>query len=1084
MASRVEQAEIKTIGPLSSTLELFDSFKSQEEDKDSDEESFHLPLLGCDDDNEMDNNCKGDILTSIPNGETEDDILNKYETSTAETADAKEEHLLLHEGDGTDLNNTGLKSDQSKKNSEDSDVFKDMEIIDETDESFEETKQIEEDNEGKEQISDSKSKAVESAKMNLNLDESEKFESGNEEILKIDDLDAVTPDQNRKSPENVSKSIEEDNKSKNDENDDATKKLDDIVEFMELDVQDVPEIDLQDTVKITIEDIVSVGNEETKNKADVNVNDSGALNIQVDNVNNRKDTIDCQKESEDESKKQLENTRKNVVQEEQQHKETEEDDANTEKKESDTKELETNKDEDCEDLLDISVILDADEDNASALSNEKSDDNDDEKQENDVDEIDADQEDTIVSSDKDENMDFDDGNTNSSDQYTCTADTGVCEPTSDSENKDSETIQSESDSQNPPSVDDISEINSNHSFRDIDNKSEEKSSGSKDEKVEISGDTKRNEERASPVSIGKRPLIESDNDQSPVVNKKIRMSEEFSEENQTAKLDKRQASSEKKSEEADKTSLDENRKTNSTKNDKMKTLITFEKFMKQRNLGEGKLTRSDLEQFCLQKICEALIHKTDTGELHQTIKKQEQIIESLRKDVQQLSKQTRDLDIVNKKLMTELRSHNNNQKPIVPLKITRSVGLQVKLNPNNELASRRKSLPNTATPPRTPSTPVPPNSVNRQRNVQVNNSVIRQVVPTTPSTAPSPRKTPTTAPILTQALQIRPTPTAKASTPPVTKRPPLIRTKTADQQKPNGTPGVIDLTDEDDRTAKNLSQKSILNKNAGTPIKIVNKNGMAQNKASPKGTSAKGQSKTVAVGQAKTTPTGTKVGLQTRTVTTLPQGVRLTSAQMKNGIAIPASVVTSSAGGTTQLMYVVQPGSAGNSGTGVQKAVLLNFQPTTNGVLTSALNGSTVSMIPSKSSNIQLKTLPTVTRKHPAPLPLPPPAVVNASLKPLLPKPHLSIRKTENGIILQWRMPYNLDIYEGIASYQLFAYQETNAPPSTDMWRKVGDVKALALPMACTLTQFADKNKYYFAVRSVDVHKRIGAFSDPEEISL
>ncbi|XP_056646747.1 uncharacterized protein LOC130451629 [Diorhabda sublineata] len=652
MASNVEQAEIKTIGPLSSTLELFDSFKSQQEDKDSDEESFHLPLLSSDDDNEMDD-CNGDILTSIPKGETENNILNKYETVTPETADAKEEHLLLHEGDGTDLNNTGLRSDQSKKNSEDSDVFKDMEIIDETDEPFEETKQIQEDNEGKEQISDSKSKAVESAKMNLNLDESEK--------------------------------------------------------------------------------------------------------------------------------------------------------------------------------LPIS---------------------------------------------------------NSSDQYTCTADTGVYQPMSDSENKDSETIQSENDSQNPPKVDDIS-------------------FGHEGEKEEISGDMKRNEESTSPVSTGKRSLIESDNDQSPLVNKKIRMSEEFSEENQTTKLDKRQALSEKESEEGDKTSLDENGKTNSTKNDKIKTLITFEKFMKQSNLGEGKLTRSDLEQFCLQKICEVLIHKTDTGELHQRIKKQEQIIESLRKDVQELSKQTRDLDIVNKKLMTELQSHNNNQKPIVPLKITRSVGLQVKLTSFRELISRRRTLPYMTILPRTPSTPVPPNAVNLQRNVQVNNSVIRQVVPTTPSTAPSPLKTPTTAPILTQALQIRP------------------------------TPGVIDFIDEEYRTAKNVSQKSILNKNAGTPIKNVNKNGMAQNKASPKGTSAKGQSKTVAVGQAKTTPTGTKVGLQTSTVTTLPQGVRLTSAQMKNDIAIPASVVTSTAEGTTQLMYVGQPDSAGNSGTGVQKAVLLNFQPTTNGVLTS-----------------------------------------------------------------------------------------------------------------------------------------------------
>lgn len=100
------------------------------------------------------------------------------------------------------------------------------------------------------------------------------------------------------------------------------------------------------------------------------------------------------------------------------------------------------------------------------------------------------------------------------------------------------------------------------------------------------------------------------------------------------------------------------------------------------------------------------------------------------------------------------------------------------------------------------------------------------------------------------------------------------------------------------------------------------------------------------------------------------------------------------------------------------------------------------------------------------------------------PKPHLTIRKTDHGIVLQWKMPYNLDIYESIASYQLYAYQETSGQPSTDMWRKVGDVKALALPMACTLTQFADKNKYYFAVRSVDVHKRIGPFSDPEEISI
>lgn len=57
-----------------------------------------------------------------------------------------------------------------------------------------------------------------------------------------------------------------------------------------------------------------------------------------------------------------------------------------------------------------------------------------------------------------------------------------------------------------------------------------------------------------------------------------------------------------------------------------------------------------------------------------------------------------------------------------------------------------------------------------------------------------------------------------------------------------------------------------------------------------------------------------------------------------------------------------------------------------------------------------------------------------------------------SGIVLSWNMALGSQ-YADIESYQLFAYQESAAPPSAGLWKKVGDVKALPLPMACTLTQ-------------------------------
>ena len=66
-------------------------------------------------------------------------------------------------------------------------------------------------------------------------------------------------------------------------------------------------------------------------------------------------------------------------------------------------------------------------------------------------------------------------------------------------------------------------------------------------------------------------------------------------------------------------------------------------------------------------------------------------------------------------------------------------------------------------------------------------------------------------------------------------------------------------------------------------------------------------------------------------------------------------------------------------------------------------------------------------------------------------------------------------MHADITSYQLFAYQERSDPPTVNesVWKRVGDVKALPLPMACILTQlafnclksfnFLETNSYFFS---------------------
>jgi len=123
--------------------------------------------------------------------------------------------------------------------------------------------------------------------------------------------------------------------------------------------------------------------------------------------------------------------------------------------------------------------------------------------------------------------------------------------------------------------------------------------------------------------------------------------------------------------------------------------------------------------------------------------------------------------------------------------------------------------------------------------------------------------------------------------------------------------------------------------------------------------------------------------------------------------------------------------------------------------------------------------------RHPAPLPNPARPLSYGNLKQLPPKPSLTIGRGAEGVVLKWNMDLDLFGHEPVISYQIFAYQELpNSIPDASSWKRVGDVKALPLPMACTLKQFSVGNKYHFSVRAMDSHKRVGPYSDPTSISV
>ena len=129
---------------------------------------------------------------------------------------------------------------------------------------------------------------------------------------------------------------------------------------------------------------------------------------------------------------------------------------------------------------------------------------------------------------------------------------------------------------------------------------------------------------------------------------------------------------------------------------------------------------------------------------------------------------------------------------------------------------------------------------------------------------------------------------------------------------------------------------------------------------------------------------------------------------------------------------------------------------------------------PTRVTNMVLPPLPSA----PAPARLPPEAERTSPPQ----QPQLKLVPSQTGIVLSWSVTETDRTCANVESYHLYAFHQdnSNGNPAQQHWKKIGEVKALPLPMACTLTQFQSGSTYHFAVRAKDNYGRFGAFCEPQ----
>ncbi|XP_078008897.1 activating transcription factor 7-interacting protein 2 isoform X2 [Phascolarctos cinereus] len=81
------------------------------------------------------------------------------------------------------------------------------------------------------------------------------------------------------------------------------------------------------------------------------------------------------------------------------------------------------------------------------------------------------------------------------------------------------------------------------------------------------------------------------------------------------------------------------------------------------------------------------------------------------------------------------------------------------------------------------------------------------------------------------------------------------------------------------------------------------------------------------------------------------------------------------------------------------------------------------------------------------------------------------------GIALTWNTSHINPRCAPVESYHLYVCHG-NTSKSKTTWKKIGEIKALPLPMACSLSQFLSSGTYYFTLQAKDIYGRYGPFCD------